>query len=75
MGDATECKRSKKTIGLCYVPTNDRESDVKLHHIYREVCKDNTQCVIIGDFNQRTIDWDIPRAEHADQEFLHGSCQ
>ena len=33
--------------------------------------KDNKQCVIIaGDFNHRTIDWDIPRAEHADQEFL-----
>ena len=26
--------------------------------------------MIIGDFNHRTIDWDIPRAEHADQEFL-----
>ena len=60
----------KTTIGLCYVPPNDRESDVKLHRIYREVCKDNKQCVIIGDFNHRTIDWDIPRAEHADQEFL-----
>ena len=31
---------------------------------------DNNQCVIIGDFNHRTIDWDLPRAEHADQEFL-----
>ena len=61
---------SKTTIGLCYVPPNDRESDVKLHRIYRDVCKDNKQCVIIGDFNHRTIDWDIPRAEHADQEFL-----
>ena len=50
----------------CYT----RESDVKLHHIYREVCKDNKHCVIIGDFNHRTIDWDIPRAEHADQEYL-----
>ena len=38
----------------------DRESDVKLHRIYREVC----------DFNHRTIDWDIPRVEHAEQEFL-----
>ena len=63
---------SKTTIGLCYVPPNenDRESDVKLHSIYREVCKDNKQCVIIGDFNHRTIDWDIPRAEQADQSFL-----
>ena len=61
---------SKTTIGLCYVPPNDREADVKLHHIYREVCRENKQCVIIGDFNHRTIDWDIPRAEHADQEFL-----
>ena len=58
------------TIGQCYVPPNDRELYVKLHRIYREVCKDNKQCVIIGDFNHRTIDWDIPRAEHADQEFL-----
>ena len=43
---------SKTTIGLCYVPPNenDRESDVKLYSIYREVCKDNKQCVIIGDF-------------------------
>ena len=48
---------SKTTIGLCYVPPNDREADVKLH-IYREVCKDNKQCVIICDFNHRTIDWD-----------------
>ena len=46
------------------------ECGVKLHHIYREVCRENKQCVIIGDFNHRTIDWDIPRAEHADQEFL-----
>ena len=61
---------SKTTIGLCYVPPNVREADVKLHHIYREVCRKNKQCVIIGDFNHRTIDWDIPRAEHADQEFL-----
>ena len=61
---------SKTTIGLSYVPPNDREADVKLHHIYREVCRENKQCVIIGDFNHRTIDWDIPRAEHADQEFL-----
>ena len=55
---------------ICYVPPNDRESDVKRHHVYREVCKDNKQCVIIADFNHRTIDCDIPRAEHADQEFL-----
>ena len=34
------------------------------------MCKDNKQCVIVGDFNLRTIDWDIPRAEHVDQEFL-----
>ena len=61
---------SKTTIGLCYVPPTDRESDVKQHRIYREVCKDNEPCVIIGDFNHRTIDWDIPRAEHADQAFL-----
>ena len=47
----------KTTIGLCYGPPNDRESDVKLHRIYREVCKDNKQCVIIGDFNHRTIDY------------------
>ena len=57
---------SKTTIGLCYVQPNDTESDVKLHHIYREVCKDNKQCVIIGDFNHGTIDWDIPRAEHVE---------
>ena len=25
---------SKTTIGLCYVPPNDRESDVKLHRIW-----------------------------------------
>ena len=25
---------SKTTIGLCYVPPNDREADVKLHNIY-----------------------------------------
>ena len=31
------------------------------------VSKDNKQYVIIGDFSHRTIDWDIPRAEHADQ--------
>ena len=36
-------KGSKTTIGLRYVPPNDRESHVKLHHIYREVCKDNKQ--------------------------------
>ena len=53
---------SKTTIGLGVMShrMTDRESDVKLHRIYREVC----------DFNHRTIDWDIPRVEHAEQEFL-----
>ena len=61
---------TKSTIGPCYIPPNDRELDVKLHRVYREACKDNKQCVIRVDFNRRTIDWDMPKAEHADQEFL-----
>ena len=70
MGDATEWKQIEDNDWPMLRPPNDRESDVKLHRIYREVCKDNKQCAIIGDFNHRTIDWDIPRAEHVDQEFL-----
>ena len=71
---STYCKNAKKTHTAQLTQERNlgstRESDVKLHRIYREVCKDNKQCVIIGDFNHRTIDWDIPRTEHADQEFL-----
>ena len=52
---------TKTTIGQCYVPPR------LSHRVYREASKDNKQCVILGDFNHRTIDRDILRAEHADQ--------
>ena len=62
MGDATEWKRIEDNDWPMLLPPNDRESDVKLHRIYREVCKDNKPCVIIGDFNHRTIDWDMSQS-------------
>ena len=47
---------------------NGRESDAKLRHIYRDVCKDNKQCVKIGDFNHGTIDWDIYSGQNTQTE-------
>ena len=66
LGTSGDMDGEKNDRHICYVTPNDRESDVKLHRIYREVSKDNKQCVIPGNFNHWTIDW----AEHADQEFL-----
>ena len=57
-------------LGVCYIPPNDQEADTRLQYVSRQTCETYRHCIIVGDFNNRTIDWDIAEAEARDQAFL-----
>ncbi|KAJ8031241.1 hypothetical protein HOLleu_27911 [Holothuria leucospilota] len=58
-------------IGTCYLsPSASLNSEIALHDLVRKACQNNESVVLLGDFNHRTISWDILAAGSEGAEFL-----
>lgn len=65
------CNSSYIKIGLCYSsPTLTREELISLHQEIKEQCEQNDRVLVCGDFNHRSINWELMHASPEGQEFL-----
>ena len=52
--------KSSLVIGVCYHSTSASVvNEVALHNVIGQACRRYTNVLICGDFNHRTIDWDL----------------
>ncbi len=62
---------SSKTIGVCYHSTSSTaEEEVALHQLIIRACIAYKDILICGDFNHRTINWDLLHSQVECQVFL-----
>ncbi len=58
-------------IGVCYHSTSaSTEEEQALHALISKACEMNDNVMICGDFNHRTIDWDLLHSQAEGQAFL-----
>eukprot|EP00794_Sanderia_malayensis_P001260 gene1260-1389_t len=58
-------------IGVCYQkPSANAEEEEALHNLIKQACENNTEVLICGDFNHRTINWDLLQAQAEGRKLL-----
>ena len=58
-------------IGVCYHSTSASVvNEVALHNVIGQACHTYKNVLICGDFNHRTIDWDLLQCNSEGQKFL-----